>query len=97
MRFKPGQEITPKQNKWEIIFGGPIPVGQTPKFGHVYTVELYPFRASHPKEKYLLLTEINTALFNEDSFEPLVTTQRLEDDLMEKEFDLKTINQLIDG
>ena len=85
MKFKPSQEITPKKDKFVITFGAPIPEESMPKYGKVYTVHLYPFGDSpcHPKRKYMLLAEIPFALFNEDSFEVLVTSDKLEDDLME--------------
>jgi len=85
MRFKLGQEITPKKEKFNIAFGEPISDDKMPKFGKVYTVQLYPFGDSpfHPKHKYLLLAELPFALFNEDSFEALVTSDQLEYDLME--------------
>lgn len=85
MRFKSGTEITPNREKFKIVFGGPISEDHMPKFGKVYTVHLYPFGDSpcHPKRKYMLLAELPFALFCEDSFEPVISTDELEQDLLE--------------
>lgn len=84
MKFKLGQEITPRRDKWNVVFPGLNPA-QIPVFGMIYTVKLYPFadRPDYFKHKYLLLAEIDTGLFNEDSFEPLVSSDQLEEDLNE--------------
>lgn len=85
MKFKSGQDITPKKDKWTIVFGKPLAESETPRFGKVYGVAMYPFGDDpcHLKHKYLLLTELPNALFNEDSFEPVITSEQLEDDLWE--------------
>lgn len=85
MRFKQGQEITPRKDSRLIVWGKQLQESEKPVFGRVYTVALYPFGDDpcHMKHKYLLLSEIGTALFNEDSFEPVITTDELEQDLLE--------------
>ena len=86
MRFKPSQEITPRKDKWQVVFGKPLAEGNTPRFGKIYTVTMYPFGDDpcHMKHKYIMLTELPpNALFNEDSFEPVVSSEQLEEDLWE--------------
>ncbi len=99
MKFKPAQEITPKNKRFKIVFGQMIPEDKMPKFGKVYTVMFYPFGGSstHPKRNYMLLEELPFALFHEDSFEALIPTDHLEDLLNEVDHDLKEIKKLADG
>ena len=102
MRFKLNQEVTPNKSAFRLVAGKPVADELMPKFGKVYTVAIYPFvdDVTHPKHKYLMLSELPYALFHECSFEPLVTSDRLEKDLFEVEAELlcsKVIKQLMDG
>lgn len=95
-KFKPTQEVTPKKAEFNIVFGPEIPKEKMPQFGKIYHVELYPFEFPHPKEKYMLLSELPYALFHEDSFEALVSDGLLAEELAELE-NIKHDRHLIDG
>jgi len=80
MKFKPGQEVTPKirSGQWKNLLGTPMPL---PEFGKVYTVEGYP-NSKYPE--MMALEEINGKyLYWEEKFEPLVPVEKLEEDLSE--------------
>jgi len=81
MKFKPGQEVTPKikAEQWMQIMGDvAMPI---PAFGKVYTVEGYPAIAF---PDMMSLVEIpGQYLYWEQNFEALVPQERVEQDLEE--------------
>jgi hypothetical protein len=81
MKFKPGQEVTPKikAGEWATLLDTPnMPF---PEFGKVYTVFGYP----NPQfPEMLKLEEIKgNFLYWEDRFEALVPAEKMVDDLEE--------------
>lgn len=81
MKFKIGQEITPKikSDQWDIVSDHTqMPM---PEYGKVYTVRSYPL----PKyPEMLVLCEMpGDCLYLEDNFEAVVENNQLQEDLHE--------------
>ena len=79
MRFKPGQQVTPKMKpKWVSVMDRRMKY-DGPKHGEIVTVaEYHPF-----DKKYVAFHEYSVGTFFEDDFEPLVSDSILSEQLAE--------------
>jgi len=79
MKFKPGQEVTPKirYSEWNNLLDTPSMI--FPQFGKIYTVEGYP----HPQfDEMLKLEEIEgNFLYWEERFEAVVPAEKIAEDI----------------
>lgn len=77
MKFSRGQEITLRED-CDLTILDVFPV-----FGKVYTVSGYPMQGHPCFQDWLSLEELDPkSVFDEEMFEPLVSDEQLEDDLM---------------
>lgn len=78
MKFKPGQEVTPKIRASEWVTT--IECMPIPEFGKIYTVSGYPL---HNYPEFLTLEELEGFYYWEENFEAMVTVEQIEHDLVE--------------
>ena len=87
MKFKIGQEVTPVKTEWNVVYGKMQP-GDYPEFGKVYTVAGYPLHGNpyvpeyHQGMMQLAEKPVNK-VYHESSFEALVPSEQLSEDLKE--------------
>ena len=81
MKFKPGQEITPKIQNHEWVNLLDTPGMPFPEFGKIYTVYGYPM-AEYPEMVKLDQIKGNF-LYWEQNFESVVPVEKIADDLEE--------------
>lgn len=80
-RFEIGQAVTPNKKKWEHVHDDvPMP----PSFGNVYHVSEY--WNFEDNLWYIHLKEVpDSYVYNEEGFDPVITTHELEKELSEIE------------
>ena len=84
MRFRIGQEITLRENRELKVIFGDMASNNFPKFGRVYKVSGYPMQGHPSYQDWLSLDELGPKhVFCEDIFEPVISSEQLEDDLWE--------------
>lgn len=81
-RFKPGQEITPKDNKpWRILsFNNDLDAVrlQDPQFGKIYIVDFYD---EYIQKSWFICLKGFDDNYDEDDFEPVITDKQLIEEL----------------